>query len=164
MSRTAGLIAAVLCFLSGSIFADGPAQTQPVPTSQPVAVDLADQDALTADMGKLVIVEGVVSSAQWSPSGRVFLIRFKEGRQTRFQAAFFDEQRDTMQQAFNTDLSAAFTGAQLQIVGKLQKYHEHPEILIQSPKQITILTKPPPLPATNPATTQPSPPQENERQ
>ena len=48
-----------------------------------------------------------------------------------------------MEKAFNGDLSNAFEGAKIQIRGKLQLYREQPEILIDDPKQITILVKGP---------------------
>ena len=52
------------------------------PTSQPTVVNLADPEALKTNMGKEVLVQGMVSDAQWSASGRVFRIKFEEGSQT----------------------------------------------------------------------------------
>ena len=137
--------------------ADAPPATPPTtaPTTQPVAVNLADDQALQANMGKEVVVQGLVSEAAWSSSGKVFLIKFKEGEQTSFQGALFLKLRDDMEKAFHGDLSDAFEGATIQIQGKLQMYREHPEILINDPKQITILTKGPGHSPHSQATTKP---------
>jgi len=116
---------------------------QTAPTTQPVLVSLADKQALAASMGKDVVVEGTVSDAQWSTSGKVFLVKFKEGEATRFQGAVFSKFREAMEKSFHGDLSNAFEGARIRISGKLQTYREHPEILIDDPKQITVLAKGP---------------------
>jgi len=114
--------------------------TQPV-TSQPAVVSLSDRKALDANIGKDAIVEGTVSEAAWSASGKVFLIKFKEGETTEFQGALFAKLREEMEKAFAGDLSNTFEGAKIRMTGKLQIYREHPEILINDPKQITILAK-----------------------
>ena len=132
------MVSVLLC---GHLLADQVPQT--APTSRPIPVNLSDKQALAANMDNQVIVEGLVSDAEWSPSGRVFLIRFKEGQATQFQGAMFAKYRDDMEKAFNGDLSDAFEGAKIQIEGKLQTYREHPEILISDPRQITILVKGP---------------------
>ncbi len=132
----------VALFLLGQVaFADD--DSPKTPTTQPTAVSLGDKQALDANVGKEVVVEGLVSDAEWSASGRVFLIKFKEGETTQFQGALFSKFRDDMEKAFNGDLSNAFEGAKIQIDGKLQMYREHPEILINDAKQITILVKGP---------------------
>lgn len=146
-----GIVVLLLCQFA---HAEGVAQT--APTSQPVMVSLEDKKALDANMGKEVIVEGTVATAAWSASGRVFLIKFNEGIATNFQGALFAKLREDMEKAFHGDLSDAFEGGKIQITGKLQMYREHPEILINDPKQITILIKGPGHsphagPATRPA-------------
>jgi DNA/RNA endonuclease YhcR with UshA esterase domain len=146
MRRFVGLACIVVLTASAAALADGnpPKETpQNAPTTRPVAVSLSDDKALQANMGKEVTVEGVVSEAAWSVSGRVFLIKFKEGEETSFQGALFAKLRDEMEKAFKDDLSDAFEGAKIQIQGKLQTYREHPEILINDPKQIMILVKGP---------------------
>ena len=131
-----GIVSLLLCRMAV-------AEDSKPPTTQPIVVSLADEQALKASMGKEVLVEGTVTDAQWSATGRVFLIKFKEGSETQFQGAFFSKIRDDMEKAFNGDLSNAFEGAKIQIKGKLQTYRELPEILIDDPKQITILVKGP---------------------
>jgi DNA/RNA endonuclease YhcR with UshA esterase domain len=138
-----GFLFVVMVMLLGWRFAAAAEPVQKAPTTQPVAVSLSDQKALDASMGKDVVVEGLVSEAAWSASGRVFLIKFTEGETTDFQGALFVKYRETMEKAFKGDLSNAFEGAKIRISGKLQTYREHPEILIDDPKQITIVVKGP---------------------
>lgn len=143
----------VILGLCGAALADDASRP---PASQPVLVSLSDSKAIDANVGKQVAVEGLVSDAQWSASGRVFFIKFKEGEETQFQGALFVKYRDVMEKAFNGDLSNAFEGARIRIEGKLQIYREHPEILIDDPRQITILVKGPgnsphARPATHPS-------------
>jgi hypothetical protein len=130
----------VILSLCGAALADDAPRP---PTSQPTLVSLSDKQALDANVGKEVIVEGLVSDAQWSASGRVFLIKFKEGEQTQFQGVLFAKYRDAMEKVFNGDLSNALEGSKIRIEGKLQTYREHPEILIDDRRQITILVKGP---------------------
>jgi hypothetical protein len=155
--RKLAIVAGVLLLsLCGLALADDAPQTQPsVPATQPVPVNLADSAALTANMGKIAVVEGLVSDAKWSPSGKVFLIHFQEGDQTNFTGAFFAGLKDAMGKAFNPDLGSVFNGAQIQIVGKLQTFRDHPEILIHDPRQVMIIVKGPGKPAS-PAATQPT--------
>jgi DNA/RNA endonuclease YhcR with UshA esterase domain len=125
-----------------------PATTRAGPTTQPVALDVSSKQAMSTHVGQHVAVEGTVTYAAWSATGRVFVLRMREGQPTQFQAALFSRARPAMEKAFHGDLSQAFEGARVRIVGKLQTFREHPEIVIDDPTQVTILVPPP-------ATTQP---------
>jgi DNA/RNA endonuclease YhcR with UshA esterase domain len=129
------------------------------PTSQPSLIGAGDEQTLNADMGNEVIVQGTISDAKWSPSGRVFLIKFQEGESSEFQGAILSKYKDMMEKAFNGDLTIALEGAKVQIHGKLQTYREHPEILIDKPEQIVITVKGPGKMenATTAPSSQPSP-------
>ena|ERR1039458_8466134 len=151
--RNAVILAGVFAFLiSVQVKADDPPST--APTSQPSLIIAGDKQALDAAIGNDVIVEGTISDAKWSPSGRVFLIKFQEGDSSGFQGAIFSKYKDVMEKAFNGDLSTALEGAKVQVHGKLQTYRDHPEILIDKPEQIVILMKAPGQ--TQNATTSPS--------
>ena len=140
--RNAVILAGVFAFLiSVQVKADDPPST--APTSQPSLIIAGDKQALDAAIGNDVIVEGTISEAKWSPSGRVFLIKFQEGDSSGFQGAIFSKYKDVMEKAFNGDLSTALEGAKVQVHGKLQTYRDHPEILIDKPEQIVILMKAP---------------------
>ena len=151
--RNAVILAGVFAFLiSVQLKAEDPPST--APTSQPSLIIAGDKQALDAAIGNDVIVEGTISDAKWSPSGRVFLIKFQEGDSSEFQGAIFSKYKDIMEKAFNGDLSTALEGAKVQVHGKLQTYRDHPEILIDKPEQIVILMKAPGQ--TQNATTSPS--------
>jgi DNA/RNA endonuclease YhcR with UshA esterase domain len=151
--RNAVILAGVFAFLiSVQARAEDPPST--APASQPSLITAGDEQTLDADMGNDVIVQGTVSDAKWSPSGRVFLIKFQEGDSSEFQGAIFSKYKDVMEKAFNGDLSTALEGAKVQIHGKSQTYREHPEILIDKPEQIDITVKGPGK--TENATTAPS--------
>ena len=140
--RNAVILAGVFAFLiSVQVKAEDPPST--APTSQPSLIIAGDKQALDAAIGNDVIVEGTVSDAKWSPSGRVFLIKFPESDSSGFQGAIFSKYKDVMEKAFNGDLSTALEGAKVQVHGKLQTYRDHPEILIDKPEQIVILMKAP---------------------
>ena len=140
--RNAVILAGVFAFLiSVQLKAEDPPST--APTSQPSLIIAGDKQALDAAIGNDVIVEGTISDAKWSPSGRVFLIKFQEGDSSEFQGAIFSKYKDIMEKAFNGDLSTALEGAKVQVHGKLQTYRDHPEILIDKPEQIVILMKAP---------------------
>jgi hypothetical protein len=107
-----------------------------------VVVSLTDKAALDANMGKQASVEGTVSDAEWSPTGRVFLIKFDGAESTQFQGALLSQNRDAVEKAFDGDLTRALEGAKIRLTGKLQTYRAHPEIVIEKPEQITVLQKP----------------------
>jgi DNA/RNA endonuclease YhcR with UshA esterase domain len=151
--RNVVILAGVFAFLiSVQLKAEDPPST--APTSQPSLIIAGDKQALDAAIGNDVIVEGTISDAKWSPSGRVFLIKFQEGHSSEFQGAIFSKYKDVMEKAFNGDLSTALEGAKVQVHGKLQTYRDHPEILLDKPEQIVILMKAPGQ--TQNATTSPS--------
>jgi len=115
------------------------AQEKPAPPAASISV--GDKQAIDANMNKEATVEGTVSDAEWSPTGRVFLIKFQEGETTQFQGAVLSQNKETMEKGLNGDLSNALEGAKIQIKGKLVTYREHPEILIDKPEQIRIVQK-----------------------
>ena len=134
------MVATLLAGIPGTAAAQQP---QTAPATQPALIKPSDAKALGSHVGQDVAVEGVVSDAAWSASGKVFLIKFKDGDESQFQGALFLKVRETMEKAFGGDLSDAFEGATIRISGKLQTYRDHPEILVGDPKQITILAKGP---------------------
>jgi hypothetical protein len=118
---------------------------QPAPAADATAavvVSVADKAALDANMGKQASVEAMVTDAEWSPTGRVFLIKFEGSDSTQFQGALLSQNREAVEKAFGGDLTKALEGAKIRLTGKLQTYREHPEILIEKSDQIVILQKP----------------------
>ncbi len=117
------------------------------PTTQPVLLDVSQSRAAFDDaMGKDVIVQGVVSSAQWSASGKVMNIEFRNADRSRFLAVVFERIRAKIDEGFNGDAAKAFTGAKVRIRGTLDLYggavesmKGRPQIIIGSGDQVTIL-------------------------
>jgi len=125
------------------------------PTTQPAVIDVSDKDGMTANMNKEVLVEGTVSKAEWSRTGAVMNIDFRNAEQTRFMAVVFVRQRQKMDEAFGGDVAKALTGAKVRVKGKLQEYggrsesfKGRPQIILNETTQITIVE---PAPATQPA-------------
>jgi DNA/RNA endonuclease YhcR with UshA esterase domain len=112
------------------------------PASQPNAILATDKEAIDAAMDQEATVEGTVSDAKWSTSGKVFVIKFEGTDTTQFQAVLFSKSREAMEKAFGGDLGTAFTGAKIQVHGKLQTFKEHPEITVNNPDQIVVVSKP----------------------
>src|SRR3954466_15936645 len=93
------IIVATILALSAHAFAQ-PAATQPSdqspPSTQqaPTPVKVDDADGLKAAMGQDVILEGVVSKAEWSSSGKVMQINFNGAEQTKVIAVVFEKNKD----------------------------------------------------------------------
>jgi DNA/RNA endonuclease YhcR with UshA esterase domain len=149
MRKVVILVGMIALLFPGFIKAED--QPAAAPASQPAVIAAGDKDALEANMDKEATVEGTISDAKWSSSGKVFLIKFQEGESSHFQAAFLAKSKEVMEKAFDGDLSTALQGAKVQVHGKLKAFHDNPEVLIDKPEQITILVK-----ATGSATTAPT--------
>ncbi|HEY7088420.1 MAG TPA: hypothetical protein VH518_10050 [Tepidisphaeraceae bacterium] len=108
-------------------------------TTQPAVIQASDKDAITANAGKDAIVEGTISKAEWSRSGAVLNIEFKDNDQSRFMAVIFQRQRENMDKQFAGDVAKSLTGAKVRIKGKLGEYRDRPQIIINEGTQITIV-------------------------
>lgn len=140
MNRFPFLFGIVCLSACSALIAANPATA---PATRPAVIAAGDKKALDAAMNSDAIVEGTVALAEWSPSGKVFLIHFKDSKATQFQGAMFTKHKEAMEKAFAGDLGKAFTGAKIRIQGKLQTYREHLEILVDRPEQITVIEKAP---------------------
>jgi hypothetical protein len=117
------------------------------PTTQPVLLDVSQSRAAFDDArGKDVVVQGIVSSAQWSASGKVMNIEFRNAGRSRFLAVAFERIRAKLDEGFGGDAPKAFTGAKIRIHGTLETYggavesmKGRPQIVIASGDQVTIL-------------------------
>jgi len=94
-------------------------------------------------MGKEVAVEGQVSEAAWSSSGKVMQAMFAEATSTKFMAVVFLKTRAAMDKAFNGDVAKAINGKRVRVIGKVVEYKGKPEIVIDKPEQLEILTDAP---------------------
>jgi DNA/RNA endonuclease YhcR with UshA esterase domain len=117
-------------------------------TTQPAMIDIADKDAVAANMGKDVMVEGTVSKAEWSRTGAVMNVEFKGNEESRFYAAMFAKIRAKTDEAFGGDVAKALTGAKIRLKGKISEFRGRPQIIINDGNQITIVE---PAPTTQEA-------------
>lgn len=150
--RVAATLIGTLAFaLAGATRAQEPAASQPVSGG---VIAVGDKAALEANLNNDVIVEGKVSVAAWSNSGKVMNIQFEDATESRFGAVVFLKNKEKIDTAFGGDATKAWTGAKLRVKGKLSEYGGKSEamkgslqIIITDPAQVTIVE----LPATQPA-------------
>lgn len=120
------------------------AQTDEVPVLQATDASLAER------LGQTVIIEGVVSSAAWSQTGRVMEIHFAKVTEPKgFTAVVFDRNRKTLDEAFGGDLAKSLSGATVRLKGKLRTYGGRAkslegriEMTLDKPEQITVTAAP----------------------
>ena len=136
----------------------GAAALQDEPTTQPLIIPVSDRAAIEAatNGSDAIVVEGVVREAAWSRTGKVMNIEFADAGERGLLAVVFERQRKQMDDAFAGDLARALTGAKVRIRGSIKPYggrveamKGRPQMIIDSPVQITILEI---APATQPAT------------
>jgi hypothetical protein len=111
-----------------------------------VVIDVSDTEALKSNLDKQVTISGQCTSAAWSASGKVMVIRFAGTKESRFTAVVFVRDRDKIDAAFDGNAADAFSKQTLRIKGKLQEYdgkNENlkgvPEIVIRDANQVTIM-------------------------
>jgi DNA/RNA endonuclease YhcR with UshA esterase domain len=117
--------------------------------AQPPLVDASDRAALEAAIGKIATVQGVVSRAEWSRSGAVLNIDFKNAEKSRFFAVVFEKNREKLDEAFLGDVAKVLTGAKVRLRGTIEAYDGpqesfkgRPQMIISLADQITILELP----------------------
>jgi DNA/RNA endonuclease YhcR with UshA esterase domain len=135
-------LAALAVVLAGTLFplatlraADDSATSQP--TSAPVLVNATDKDAVTAAMGKDVLLEGTIESAAWSSSGKVMKATFKDS--SKVSIVLFEKKKTDFDNAFAGDVVKALVGARVRVSGKLKDFKGSPEVALDQVSQITIL-------------------------
>src|SRR5205823_5826212 len=87
------------------------------------------------------VVQGKVISAGPSSTGKVFHIHFAGvGGTDAFDAAYFQSNGmfEKMEARFGKDVPAALVGKTIRISGKVRLYHDGPELVLDSPDQVTI--------------------------
>lgn len=139
------LATATLILLSSLALAQDTTQ----PTSQPTSVDPTDTAACQAAEGKQAVIEGKVTKAAWSKSGKTMSAHFTKGADS-FELVIFARKKDDMDKAFGGDVAAALNGATVKATGEIKDYRGRPEMIIDDASQLTIEQ-----PAATQATTQP---------
>jgi DNA/RNA endonuclease YhcR with UshA esterase domain len=116
-------------------------EAPPKPEEKP-RLKASDKSAITAHMNKEVVVEGTIADATWSTTGKVMNIRFADTDDAGFIAAIFQRNKAKFDNAFDGDATKSLTGAKVQLTGKLGTFREQPQIILDTPAQIKILSKP----------------------
>ena len=147
---------AVTAALALGVFAGTPAlgadaKAPPATAPAAVAADAGDKPALEANAGKLVVVTGTVTTAEWSKSGKVMNVEFKD---SPLLVAVFEKNKEAVNAAFGGDAAKAWAGAKITISGKLGVYggkvkalEGRPQMIVVDPKQVTVVEPTPATPA-----------------
>ena len=114
------------------------AANEPTSKPTPITIKASDKDALAANQGKDVTVEGTVSDAAWSGTGKVMQIHFAGAEDSGFAAVLFQRNKDAFDKAFDGDATKTLAGAKVKVTGKLATYRDKPQIVLNKPSQITI--------------------------
>ena len=121
---------------------------QPIPPStQPSEgqglIQANDQAALTASVGKEVVIEGIVSKAEWSKSGKVMNIEFKD---SQLMGAVFERDSKGLNEGFKGDFAKTITNAKVRVKAKLDKYggkdpkfEDRLQVIIKKAYQVTVM-------------------------
>jgi len=137
-----------------------PDKSQPAESSPASTIIKADDhDALRAAIGKEIIVEGTITSAQWSRSGKVMNIDFEGSKKAKFMAVIFERDRAKFDESFKGDAAKTLTGAKVHFKGKLDKYggksetfQDYAQIVLRDTNQVTVVELAPAAgPSTKPA-------------
>ena len=130
-------------------------------SSASTVVKANDAAAISAAVDKEVVVEGKITSAAWSRSGKVMNIDFEGGGEGKFMAVVFDRDKAKFDEALKGDAAKTLTGATVRLRGKMEKYggkserlKDHFQIVLRMPSQVTIET----AGASGSATTKPASP------
>jgi hypothetical protein len=90
-------------------------------------------------MDKAVVVEGTIDKADWSKSGKVMIATFKDADESKLSAIIFVANREKFDSAFSGDVTKALAGAKVRLKGKLKDYKGSPEMVLDTPDQVTIV-------------------------
>jgi DNA/RNA endonuclease YhcR with UshA esterase domain len=139
-------VAVISCF-AALILRAAPASTAPTtaPSTQPAPVDSGDTAELTKIANGTVhnaVVDGTVSTAEMSSSGKVFRIKFKNTPERGgFIAVYFPngDLPKRMGDKFGGKDGSGLAGKHVRIHGKVEMYQNQPEIRITDPNQIEVV-------------------------
>ena len=127
-----------IAFLAAPLFAEDKPADAPA-----TVVKVDDKDALKAAIDKKasLTVEGTVSDAAWSSSGKVLVIHFEGAQTSQFSSVVFSKNKDKINKAFDDDVIKAIKGAKVQITGPVVEFKSNPEIVIDKPEQLKVIEK-----------------------
>jgi len=127
-----------------------PATSPPVPavagveSKSSTVVDVTNQATLV-ELGQsgeeIVVVEGTISTARPSSTGKVMRINFRGVGESGFYAAYFPSENlfERMDRAFGGTNGSGLDAKHVRIRGKLAIFQDRPQIVVKNPDQIEIL-------------------------
>ncbi len=146
MHRCSYAVASLLLTLFAvAVWADDAPTSQP--STQPAVIQASDTDAIAAKKGEFVSVEGVVAKAEWSKSGKVMNVYFKDADHDKgLIGSAFLKNKEKLDAEFGGDAAAHWTGAKIRLTGKVELYggridsmKDRLEIVIQNPQQVVVI-------------------------
>ena len=140
-------IVTVISCCAALLLGAAPATTAPAtgPATQPAPVDASDTAALTKIAKGTVhtaVVDGTVSTAEMSSSGKVFRIKFQNAPERGgFIAVYFPngDLSKRMGDKFGGKDGSGLAGKHVRIHGNVEMYQNQPEIRISDPKQVEVV-------------------------
>jgi hypothetical protein len=102
--------------------------------------DKAELIKHAADEDNVAVVEGRVTFAEKSSTGRVFRVGF-EGVDTRdgFHLVWFPDEFDAFEEAFGGEAGSDLRGQTIRVRGTVTVYRNNPQMVLTRPSQITIV-------------------------
>lgn len=104
-------------------------------------IKASDKAALEAAKDKEATVEGTVSAAAWSASGKVMNIRFEGAEESGFVAVVFQRERAAFDKVFDGDTAKTLAGAKVKVTGKVGTFRDKPQIILNKPDQVKVEAK-----------------------
>ena len=132
-----------------------PARREAAPTGEPGTVSPLDYDGLVAIANGenpahpdgVATVEGVVSYARTSSSGKVFRLYFEGSQRGRsFAVIWFPQTFPAMEEAFGGENGSGLFRERIRVTGtvELAPGEAYPEIIVTDPDQVTVVERPDP--------------------
>ena len=136
MKRHLVSVVAVLA-LVGVVRADEASKAEK-PAAEGAVIKASDKAALDAAKDKPATVEGTVSEATWSKSGKVMNIRFEGADESGFVAVVFQREKAAFDKAFDGDVAKGLAGKKVTVTGKVGVFREKPQIILNKPEQVKV--------------------------
>jgi hypothetical protein len=104
------------------------------------ALDALDVDTLKKKDGERVTVKGKVYSTHLAQSGKVFTLNLGPNWKTCLKATIFKDDFEKWKGGTD-DIKGAYEGKVVVIEGKVKLYQGSPEIVLNTPSQIGLVTE-----------------------
>lgn len=112
------------------------------PAAEGTVIKASDKAALETAKDKQATVEGTVSDAAWSKSGKVMNIRFEGAEDSGFVAVVFQREKEAFDKAFDGDATKGLVGKKVKVTGKVGTFRDKPQIILNKPDQVKVEGKP----------------------